>query len=652
MPTGANPARYTINGVLDTNNTALENMESLSTASGSWMTYDAKAGQWSVVINRPGISIMSFDNSNILSTIEISGTGLTDLYNKVKVTFPHVDLDDQLDFVTVSIPSQDLNPNEPPNTLDINFNIVNDPVQAELLGFQELKQSRVDRVISFETDYSAISLKAGDVFDVTNTVFAYTNKLFRITSITETEDEAGAIRLRLTGLEYADNVYNPDDLFRFTRENENGIITIGSIDTPTAPTITRFQQDVRPRIVLQATTPAGIVDGMQFWLSQTSSSTGFELLGTAAPAGGGSYASGTSVLLDVDFVNTGNVFAKVRAVNSNTSSQFSAVQSDTFSPKQITQATNTGTQVLDSSGNNILSTLSLSALLALLNGLLANNQTGAGTMWDQIFDLFASTTGSDIRTGQVPGVGVPVANAFASVQVAGQSTVAATGEDFFTLVAGNNIAITTNASTDAITITSNAVSTTGNLIVGPGGSTVSVPLGGNVRLVGNVVSGIAGGYTDVLIGISGNLATDPDQVRFSATPASATQMWIQQGQTTRSGGPFALDAFSFPVANAVSNANAIYCNLVFNWLYTGPGIVDGLKRVRANLKINGNVVASTADSSSFDDAYANQVLAIAYGGNISAMDQVQLDCSIESEEATGCTIDIIIQQPFTTDLDD
>lgn len=452
MPTGANPARYRINGVLDTNNTALENMERLTTACGSWMTYDAKAGQWSVVINRPGISIKSFDDSNILSTISISGTGLTDLYNSVKVTFPHVDLDDQLDFVTVAIPEADRNPNEPDSVLDMNFDIVNDPVQAELLGFQELKQSRVDLVITFETDYTALALKAGDIIDVTNTVFGYVNKLFRITQITETEDEAGAIRIAVTALEYDEDVYNPDDLYRYDRANDNGIVTIGAIDTPSAPLITRFQTDARPRIILQATTPAGVVEGMEFWLSQTSSTTGFDLVGTTTPVGGGSYSSGTSVSLDVDWLNAGNVWAKVRGVNSTTSSPFSTTQADTYSPKQTTDAVGTGTQVLDSGGNNILSTLSLTALMSLLNGLLASNNTSSGSMWDTIFNLFASSTGSDIRTGQVPGVGTPVANSFENIAVAGQSNVVAAGGSTLTLVAGNNVSITTNAATDSITI--------------------------------------------------------------------------------------------------------------------------------------------------------------------------------------------------------
>ena len=496
MPTGANPARYRINGPIDTNDFALQNMERLTTACGSWMTYDAKAGQWSVVINRPGISVMSFDDSNILSTVEVSGTGLTDLYNSVKVTFPHVDLQDQLDFVTVEIPAGDLNPNEPPNALDINLDIVNDPVQAELLGFQELKQSRVDRVISFETDYSALALKAGDLIDVTNSVFGYANKMFRITQITETEDEAGAIRMRITALEYSNTVYDPSDLFRYQRTNVNGIVTIGSIGTPSAPTITRFQTDARPRIVLQATTPTGIVEGMEFWVSQTSNSAGFELLGTTYPLAGGSYGSGVTATLDIDYLNAGNVWARVRGVNSKTSGPFSTVANQTYTPKQTTQATTPSTEVLDGAGNNILGPLTLSALLSLLNGMLAGNNTSSGSMWDTIFNLFADKTGSDLRQGQLPGVGTVIGNAFSTIQVAGQPDVVAVGEDFFELVAGNNISITTDSVTDQITINaigdaaggfSNVVAN-GTALLASDSTTLTINAGGNVVITANAAS--------------------------------------------------------------------------------------------------------------------------------------------------------------------
>jgi D-arabinose 1-dehydrogenase-like Zn-dependent alcohol dehydrogenase len=57
------------------------------------------------------------------------------------------------------------------------------------------------------------------------------------------------------------------------------------------------------------------------------------------------------------------------------------------------------------------------------------------------------------------GEGV-AANAFASIAVAGQSTVSAdSSEDTLTLIAGSNVTITTNATNDSITIASSAGAT-------------------------------------------------------------------------------------------------------------------------------------------------------------------------------------------------
>ena len=258
------PALYRINGVVSSDKTVLQNMETLAGAAQSWVNFDITTGKWAVVINRAGSSTASFNDSNILGGIRVQGTGLTDLYNSVRVEFPHVDLRDEPDFIEIEIPSGDRNLNEPDNQLIMQFDCINDPVMAEMLGLIELKQSRVDLMITFAADRSYIGLRAGDLIDVTNSMMAYTNKVFRIVSISEVDGDDGSLQVEITALEYDANVYNLDDLFRFERSNENGIVTIGSIDPPPAPTITAFERNSRPRVELETTVPAGIVEGMEF----------------------------------------------------------------------------------------------------------------------------------------------------------------------------------------------------------------------------------------------------------------------------------------------------------------------------------------------------------------------------------------------------
>lgn len=386
--------RSGINGVIDTNQTVLSNMEKISLASSCFITYDIHEGRWSVIINQAGSSVKSFNDSNIIGSVSLVSSGITDLYTGVKVNYPRSDIADQIDFVQVDLSANQRFANEQENILELNLDLCNDPVQAELIASIELSQNRLDKVITFVTDFSSIDLNAGDIIDVTNSTFNFDAKLFRVISMREVDAESGQLLIEITASEYSDSIYDPD-LNRFSRSNQNGIVTKGDIGTPAAPQISRLEVQSRPTVLLEATTPAGIVEGMEFWVSQTNSSTGFFLADTVRPEDGGSFGASVTVETDIDYLNSGNVWAKVRAVNSTTSGDFSPVAADTFTPVQTTDRVTNNTEIDDN--GSIISTLGLSALLAAVNGLLQNQQTGPGTLFDSIFDLFQSETGVDIR---------------------------------------------------------------------------------------------------------------------------------------------------------------------------------------------------------------------------------------------------------------
>jgi hypothetical protein len=164
---------FSINGVIDTGRPVLQNMHDIAAASGCWLTYDITAGKWSVIINQVGSSVASFNDSNIIGGINVSSTGLTEVYNTVEIEFPHKDLVDKKDYIKFSIPAGDRYPNEPDNVLTINSELINDPIQAELIAARELKQSRIDKVIEFRTDFSKVGLRAGDLISVTNLAARY-----------------------------------------------------------------------------------------------------------------------------------------------------------------------------------------------------------------------------------------------------------------------------------------------------------------------------------------------------------------------------------------------------------------------------------------------------------------------------------------------
>jgi len=216
------PSAFSINGVVSTDKTVLQNINSICDAAGCWMAFDISTGKWSVVINQPGDSVASFDDSNIIGGINVSGTGITELYNSGTIEFPHRDLRDQRDSVTINIPEGDRFAKEIDNTLTISTDLINDPIQAQYILNTELKQSRVDKVIQFRTDYSKIGLKAGDLIDVTSEMYGYDSKVFRITRLDE--DDSDLLLLSITALEYDESIYAPGTVIREFRSPATGII--------------------------------------------------------------------------------------------------------------------------------------------------------------------------------------------------------------------------------------------------------------------------------------------------------------------------------------------------------------------------------------------------------------------------------------------
>ena len=218
-------SRYTINGLVDTAGTALDNMTAITNSCNTWLSYVALVGQWSVVINRAGNAAISFNDSNIVGPINLTTTELTGYYNSCEVRFHNFDLRDKEDYVLLEIPTNQRLPNEPDNRLIINAPMVNNQIQAQLIGLIELKQSRLDEVIEFVTDFSYINIEAGTIISVTNEVYGWTNKLFRVLTMTEQQTE-DAIAIQITAQEYDANIYSDEDLYLYLRDTEDGLIEL------------------------------------------------------------------------------------------------------------------------------------------------------------------------------------------------------------------------------------------------------------------------------------------------------------------------------------------------------------------------------------------------------------------------------------------
>jgi len=379
-------SRFTINGLVDTNRPVMENLEQICNSSGCWFTFDNVTGKWSVVINQTGTSSRSFDDSNIISGITLNGTGLTDLYNSVRVTYPRADIKDAEDFVQITLPEAEWNANEVPNTLDITLPLVNNQVQAQLIGFRDLKQSRVNQIISFEADYTVLGVRAGDIIDVTNSALGLSSALYRVTEVVENDDQERGITLNITALLYDADVYDETDLEEYTLTTDNGIYAAGDIGTPDDPQITKYEIDSRPRLVIETTVPAGRVEGMEFWLATGNSSNTYSLVGTTSAPPGSVFTTGEEVTLDIDNLNAANYYCKTRGFNSTTGGPFSNVSSlISYVPTQAPEAIDQDAQLVDQNGNLITAFL-LSELAAWAFSKAPNWLGNGGILDDLGFD--------------------------------------------------------------------------------------------------------------------------------------------------------------------------------------------------------------------------------------------------------------------------
>jgi len=230
-------ARYRINGVLDAGQTVLSNLDKIMTCCDSWMAYNAASGKWSVVVNKSETPVYSFDDDNIIGEIRVSATDITQSINQIEAKFPNSEARDQPDFVNLSTPSSLLYPNEPVNKYSVNYDLVNNSVQAQYLANRILEQAREDLIVSFNTTYYGIQVDAGAVVSVTNSDYGWTNKLFRVVKVNEASLPDGSLGARLELSEYSAAVYDDFNITQYAPVPNSDIPSVSYFSSLSAPVV-------------------------------------------------------------------------------------------------------------------------------------------------------------------------------------------------------------------------------------------------------------------------------------------------------------------------------------------------------------------------------------------------------------------------------
>ena len=354
---GTYPAqsRYRINGLVRTTENVLQNLEKVAASAGSAFSFDISTGKWGVIVNKLTSKTLDFDDSNIIGPLNAQGSNLDSYYNQIEVQFPYKILRDQFNFVRVNLPEALLNENETPNMYQLTHEFTNDVVQATVLANLDLRQAREDLIVAFNTDYSKYNIQIGDVVGITNEVYNWTSKLFRVIRIKRNESDTGQLTLEITCQAYNADVYTVEDITDFVPLIGAGysVPSLSAIASPIAPTATVQSLSSQPSITITGTVPVGVVTLMEFWYT-TDASPDYTLLGTKRSENGGPFTVGDTVQFRTIELQTGNYYFKVRAVNATGSSAFSpASNSITWTYVQAPDVLPYTAPIVDSTGNPV-----------------------------------------------------------------------------------------------------------------------------------------------------------------------------------------------------------------------------------------------------------------------------------------------------------
>lgn len=229
-------ARYRINGVIDAGKSVLENIDQIMTASDSWMQYNATNGKWSVVVNKAQAPTFAFDDDNIIGSITVGSVDISQMPNQIQGKFPDKTNKDVFNYVNLFTPANLLYPNEPVNKINVNYDMVNDSVQALYLANRTLEQAREDLLVTINTTYDGIQVDAGDVVTVTNTAYGWESKPFRAMQVKEIATEDG-LSAQIQLVEYSAGVYDNFNISQFTPAGNSGFPSAGYFGTLSPPAV-------------------------------------------------------------------------------------------------------------------------------------------------------------------------------------------------------------------------------------------------------------------------------------------------------------------------------------------------------------------------------------------------------------------------------
>lgn len=280
----ATQTRFRFDGVVDTNRSIMDNLQDMASCCDCLIKYNEITSLWGVVVQSPSYSIsMALDDSNIVSSIQVTPLDIAGSYNVIECKFPDKSNQDSFNAATfdlLQIAPGLLYPNEPVNKQSVALSVVNDSVRAQYLAIRMLKGSREDLQVQLIINYQGIQLEAGDIVTVTNANYGWVAKEFRVMKVTEDFASDNSITAKLFLTEFNATVYDDVPITQFTPAPNTGIPNPLVFGTLTAPLITNLQPSASlPTFDVIVTAPlGGVVQYAEIWYSAFSTPSESQLI--------------------------------------------------------------------------------------------------------------------------------------------------------------------------------------------------------------------------------------------------------------------------------------------------------------------------------------------------------------------------------------
>jgi len=329
--------RFQFDGVLDTTQTIMNNMQMMADCCGCLIRYNEIAGLWGVVVQQPTYTVaMALNDSNIISSIQVTPVDLATSYNIAEVKFTDGTTQDAFQTATFNLavisPSL-MYPNEPVNKQSISLPLVNNNVRAQYLANRFLESGREDLQVQCKIGYAGLQLEAGDIVTLTNSNYGWTDKLFRCNRVVENFEDTGAITTSLSLGEWNPAVYDDYNVTQFTPAPNTGIgnpLNFGTVPSPTV-SISNPSAAVPSFSVAVTSSTGGIVQYAEVWYSAYASPTVAQRIfagTTVVNADGNPYAPSASMgIVTITGLAQGSWYFFTRMVNGLGMSAYSSASS-------------------------------------------------------------------------------------------------------------------------------------------------------------------------------------------------------------------------------------------------------------------------------------------------------------------------------------